>query len=202
MSDANEPKEGFIVTQGRLIRDLVPVLDRSNLGYMQVGSPAMPETKIRKFLKQFTWVSPNFVPQEHISQVYVSGVDPQMIDRMLEVGKPYFIEEDGYRECAFLLDENGQVVTRQVEVVKTWKKYFLFGPVCTKKHPVTFDGRVRSWGTIRSALNNLGDQVDRVRFILSYDAWTKVVIVYKRPTGAGFWEWVRDEIPEPAAEVV
>lgn len=184
MKTSEYPSE--VVTQKRLIQDLEESFNRAgNAWYTK-----MPETKIVKFLKQFSWVR-RFINPDDISQVYVSGIDPAMIFRPLRYQDSDFSVS---REYAFLVDEHGDLVSRMIEKTVTSKKYIFFGPVRTEKRSEKITGNVDCRSTIWDTLNELGDEVEKIKFLFSFDTWTKVAIVYKRPKGTDFWKWIEDEI--------
>lgn len=169
-----------VVTQHRLVRDLEEMT-----GYAWYTK--MPETKIVKFLKQFPWVR-RLINPDDISRVYVSGIDPVMITRIIRF--------DGFtdsREFAFLVDENGELVSRVAEWTVSRKKFIFFGPVTPTKKTWQISGSVEPCSTIQCKLEQLGDEAEKIQFLLSFHSWTKVAIVYKRPKGVSLKKWLSDE---------
>jgi hypothetical protein len=191
-------RTSFVVTQGRLIRDLTDSYNRLPVGVLppclwNVWFPKMPETKIRKVLKKFMWIA-RLVNHEEISQIFVAGIDPLMLDRVIGSGKP--VSGQFSNEHVFLVNEQGEVVTATRNLVTEHKKYFFFGSVRLKTSTVTTVGEVREGSTIRSVIDKLGPMADTIKFILSFDTWTKVAIVYKKPKGADLQGWLNDELEE------
>ena len=184
-----------VVTQSRLISDLEEAADQAGwLG--SAWYPKMPEGKIVKFLRQFPWVA-RYIHPDRISQVFVSGITPQMIDRQMRDDTCEVIS----CEYAYLLDHSGSLVSYMTEETVTSRKYGFFGPVKVEKKPLKVFGSVESCRTIRWKLDELGNEIDKIKFLLSFDDRTKTAIVYKRPEGADIWEWMKGQIEDvPGAE--
>ena len=128
-----------------------------------------------------------------LSQVYVSGVEAELITSPL-----HCIERDDalggeFKEKIFLLDEVGNPVTAIGTEIVWYRKYWLFGPKVHKPQMVRFDGLV-SKGIIRDALSIIGDKNQRVCLILSYWEYTQAVIIYKLPKGIWLTKWVLEQI--------
>lgn len=197
----NNKNEGLIVTQRRLIRDLATEYNRSNIvSYWGVYYPIMPENKIFRFLRQFPWVL-GFIQERDIAQVYVSGLDPLVITSPLGEEHP----DIGFaHEYAFLLDKDGSVVSATSEETRTNRKFLFFGPKITKKEKVFVRGTLENGQNISSMLTLLGsEQTSKIMFIMSYDSWTKTVIIYKRPHNLTFDQWIKGETcPEDAETAV
>jgi len=143
----------------------------------------MPANKVEAFERQFSWVR-NYV-KDPISQVYVQGVDPELIDLRLAW------KEGRGDEVVFLLDENFKlVISDRTETVMVGKYQFLgfrFGPKVPRSQVVHFDGTTTF--SIRSALEELGEKGKLVRIILSYWEYTQAAIIYKLPKGDNLKDW-------------
>ena len=185
--EIDAPPEKAIVTQARLVRDLTNAYNRSRgVSYWGVWFPIMPETKILKFLDDFPWVL-NFVSLDDISQVFVSGIHPLMMNAPMHCldGADHFM----IREYAFLIDRNGKVVERQIERIGTRKKYFFWGPSIPTLKIEKVRGCVDIDETIIHRLKRLGETtVGNIEYVLSFHDWTKTVIVYRKPTDTTFWK--------------
>jgi hypothetical protein len=153
----------------------------------------MPETKLKAFDKQFPWAK-DYI-NGPIAQVYVQGIEPELIDRRLSEiqTKRIFVDsfgpgielKDHLRERVFLLDKNFKLVTNsRTETCLVRKRSFLgirFGSKIPVPRIVEFDGTKTF--SINSAIEELGEKGESVEIILSYWEYTQAVIIYKLPKG-------------------
>lgn len=191
-------------TQDDLLKEMVPDERCSGLYSRWDQHPwlipvRMPFTKIEPFMKQFPWVG-DYV-KDPIYQVYVQGVDADLISRRLawiekticgwDDTTTYFVNE---KMC--LLDENFKLVTSERPETHWVRKYrFLgikFGSKVQRERIVHFDGTTTS--SVWNALKELGDKGKFVRALLSYWEYTQAVIIYKLPKGENLKDFVDSEM--------
>ncbi|NTW26814.1 MAG: hypothetical protein HGA36_00600 [Candidatus Moranbacteria bacterium] len=149
----------------------------------------MPRAKINGFFDEFPWLQ-NFYRQyqsdQHkfnglIDQIYVSGVEPALLEQRPELLG--YDEDDDYLCCEkiWLLDKFGSVVA-----FKTWdlvceKRFIWFGKKFYRNVDVLQEGLVEPNECVNDALHRLRDSANEVYFILSYFDVNKAVIIYRPP---------------------
>ena len=151
--------------------------------------PKMPFGQIALFFKEFPWLE-MYLYKTCVTHAYVSRVERGlMVYRpRVEPVSPYPTkvkpDVDFWRtERLLFLDASGELVTHQV--VEKQRRFFW-----SSKKAGEIKGLVSVGQTVGDALKNLGEDVNRVRFILSHLLKTNVVIVYKTPKVTDFRGWL------------
>jgi hypothetical protein len=186
-----------MITHEDLLKEMVPAKGLEGILVNYNCHPwlvpvEMYETKLKAFDKQFPWAK-DYI-NGPIVQVYVQGIEPELISRRLseiQTKRIFFdsfgpgIEpKDHLRERAFLLDKNFKLVTNSRTETCLARKSFLgirFGPKIPVPRIVEFDGTTTF--SIGSAIEELGEKGELVEIILSYWEYTQAVIIYKLPKG-------------------
>lgn len=150
----------------------------------------MPPTKIQAFMEEFPWVKKHVHAQEPIIQVYVSRMESSFLNyspEEFDIG-----DVDHVKERIFLLNEENEVVTAEVE--RRRKKFFLFGPVVSEIKKIY--GIVSHDSLVGSTVERFEEKADSIHFILSYYGHTEAVIIYKLPKGVSLKQWIENEIKQ------
>lgn len=167
------------------------LIDRQG-GYIDVPPEHMPSTKINAFLEEFPWVKKYI--KEPICQVYVSRIEPDLLDRLLcRIDVGMLFESQYLYEEAYLLDENKELVVLKEERKYFRKRYLFFGSKILCKRTIRIVGKVVADTSIRSVMRRLGEKAQSVHYILSYYSYTSGVIIYKSPKNIPIADWVRNK---------
>jgi len=147
----------------------------------------MPRAKINAFFDEFPWLR-TFYGQKgridgRIDQIYVSGVEPALLDQ-----KPELIchdEDDDYIGCEkiWLLDKAGDIVAFKTCELVTEKRFVFFGKKFHQKVDVLQEGLLKPDERVSGALHRLRDRANEIHFILSYFDVNKAIIIYRPPKG-------------------
>lgn len=164
----------------------------------------MPLVKIMERLTKFPWVS-KFLPIGYILRFAVVRVEPEILDYEPE----RWNYGDDLNHAAFaneqlwLLNERGEMVTRQAVVTVPHRKFCFrlirFERFKKRQKVYEFRGFVEAGSTVREIFEPLDAFGDQVHFILS--CFQGTVILYTVPNGVPFAQWVRQGFKEKAKMV-
>lgn len=171
---------------------------------VRVGS-AMSLSKLQGFHKQFPKVR-NIVLGP-INQVFVSRLESRMLNYNPEDYSvsdtdeldPYSNGMHSSDEVLYLLDDQCLPVVHCIDKCRQRRKYLFFGPIINISETEVFVGTIKSGSTLSDAMRFLGDEADRVRYVLSYSREKESVILYKIPKDMALWQWFNAEINNEAA---
>lgn len=165
----------------------------------------MSLTKLQGFHKQFPQVSD--IVCGPISQAYVSRLEPSMLDYNPEDHQVIDTDEldlcsngtHASDEVLYLLNEKYKPVIHCVDQYRKRRKYLFFGPLIKVLETQAFVGTIKGGSTLFDAMQFLGEEADRVRYVLSYSREKESVILYKIPQSLTLRQWFLTEINEEAA---
>lgn len=168
--------------------------------YVQ-GTESMPTTKIEGFFREFPWAE-KYVRKDLVEKVFVSRIEPRLLDY-----KPRCWRERAYlEEEIFLVDKDGKAIGPEITEPVYSRKHRFWGPLTLQKTVVKKKaGQVQMDETIGEALRNLGEDAEKIRFILSryfpsllfLDSEGRrrgVVILYKAPQDVSIPAWIERQI--------
>lgn len=149
----------------------------------------MTRSKIQAMFREFPFLR-NFFNPENIYEIKISRVDEETLDLHPEDYdrvNPLWVK---------LLDEEG----REVTTLGSTKPI----PICRKWYnPSTWKGRVSYWETVSDALLRLGEEAERVTYVLKASDSTSIrssICLYKSPKGFSIRKWLDEIRRRDAAE--
>lgn len=160
----------------------------------------MSLTKLQGFHKQFPRVS-NIV-HGPISQAFVSRLEACMLNYnpkdydVIDTDEldPYSNGTHPSDEVLYLLDDQYKPVTHCIDKCRQRRKYFFFGPLINVAETHGFVGMIKNGSTLFETMQFLGEEADRVRYVLSYSQEKEAVILYKIPKDVALRQWFNAEI--------
>ena len=133
----------------------------------------MPRPKIDGHFGEFSWLKKFVSPR--ISQIYISRIDPILLDYRPITKKHWFKEDE--HEIILFLDGNGKHLTS----VAHWENVTVGEHMNMKEFSKEF--------------------LTQIAFVLSTFTYTDAAIIYKSPAGISVPKWIEKQIADEKAKI-
>jgi len=134
----------------------------------------MPNEEKQEIYRRYPWIIDSFNGNLLVHSAYVSPIS-------LELASLCPVE----KEKMYLLDERGQIFFYEAEA--------LFGRLLFWKDQPVMERviHIPEWMSVEKTLQRLGEDAERVRFVISYCKPTCALIIYEPPDKLKLKEWFR-----------